>query len=71
MRTRPVFAKTVSYASRILALAERNYSQLDREALAIIFGVKSFHDYVVGRKLTVVSDHKPLQHLFNEKKASP
>ena len=32
----------VSHASRILQPAERNYSQLDREALAVIFGVTKF-----------------------------
>ena len=59
----------VAFASRTLALTERNYSQLDKEAPAIIFGIKHFHDYVVGHKFTIVSDHKPLQYLFNEKKA--
>ena len=61
----------IAFASRTLAPPERNYSQLDKEALAIIFGVKHFHDYVVGRKFTIISDHKPLQYLFNEKKAIP
>lgn len=51
------------FASRILTPAECNYSQLDKEALDIIVVVKCFHDYVVGHKFTVVSDHKPLQYL--------
>ena len=61
----------IVFASRTLAPAERNYSQLDKEVLAIIFGIKSIHDYVVGRKFTIVSDHKPLQYLSTKKKAIP
>ena len=58
--------KPVAFASRSLAPAERNYSQLDKEGLSIIFGVKKFHHYLFGRRFTILSDHKPLQHLFRE-----
>ena len=61
----------ISFASRSLALAERKYSQLDKEALAIVFGVKRFHQYLFGRPFTILSDHKPLQHLFAETKGIP
>ena len=40
--------KPVAFASRTLAKAEQNYSQLDKEALAVIFGVKHFHEYIYG-----------------------
>lgn len=63
--------KPVAFASRSLAPAERKYSQLDREALAIIFGVKKFQQFLLGRRFTILSDHKPLQHLFNETSAVP
>ena len=50
----------VAFASRSLLPAKRKYSQLDKEGLAIIFGVKRFYHYLLGRKFTIYSDHKPL-----------
>ena len=43
----------VAYASRSLSPAELNYAQLDKEDLAIIFDVKRFHQYLLGRKFTI------------------
>lgn len=63
--------KPIAYASRALAPAERRYSQLDKEALAIVFGVRKFHQYIYGRHFSILSDHKPLQHLFGEHRAIP
>ena len=60
--------KPIAFASRSLSAAEKIYSQLDKEGLAIVFGVKKFHDYLFGRRFTIRSDHKPLQHLFSENK---
>ena len=63
----------ISFASRTFTKAERNYSNLKLEALAVIFGVKKFHQYLdlYGRQFILETDHKPLESLFNEKKATP
>ena len=61
----------VAYASRSLSPPERNYSQLDKEGLAVIFGVKKFHQYVYGRHFEITTDHKPLLGLFSEERAVP
>ena len=60
----------IAYASRTLSNAERNYSNLEREARALVFGVKKFHQYICGRHFSLLTDHKPLESLFNEKKAT-
>ena len=61
----------MAYASRSLASAEKNYSQLDKEALAIIFGVKRFHQYIYGRTFQLVSDHKPLMSILDAQRGIP
>ena len=63
--------KPIGFTSRTLNQAERGYSQLDKEGLAIVFGVKRFHQYLYGRKFEIVTDHKPLLGLFGENKAIP
>ncbi|KAG1927461.1 retrotransposable element [Pimephales promelas] len=63
--------RPIGFMSRTLNQAERNYSQLDKEGSAIMFGLQRFHKYLYGRKFTIVTDHKPLLSLFNELKAVP
>ena len=40
--------------------SKRNYAQVDKEALSLVFGVKQSHNYLYGRNFTLVMDHKPL-----------
>lgn len=63
--------RPISFMSRTLTSAESNYSQLDKEGLAVMFGIERFHKYLYGRKLVICTDHKPLLSLFNEMKAVP
>ena len=55
----------------VISTAKKNCSQIDKEALAIVFGVKHFQQYFFGRPCTIKSDHRPLQYLLREEKGIP
>ena len=63
--------RPIAYASQRLTGPEQNYAQVEREALAIIFGVCRFHQYLYGRSFTLVTDHKPLCKILGEKEGIP
>ena len=63
--------RPVCLASRTLTKAEQNYSHLDKEALAIVYGVKKYHQYLYGRQFEIKTDHKPLTRIFHESKGIP
>ena len=58
--------RPIGYVSRSLQEAERKYSTLEKEALAIIFDVKKFHQFLYGHRFIIKTDHKPLEGLLNE-----
>ena len=63
--------RPIAYASRTLSKPERGYSQLDKEALAVIFAVKKFHQFLYSRHFIIYTDHKPLLGLLNPGKSTP
>ena len=61
----------VEFASRTLTDTATKYSQMEKEDLACVYGVKHFHAYLLGHKFMLQTDHKPLRTLFSESKAVP
>ena len=55
--------RVLAYASRTLSAAERNYSITYKELFAVIFGLKKFRPYLIGRRFVIRSDHAALQWL--------
>ncbi|XP_065079965.1 uncharacterized protein K02A2.6-like, partial [Ochlerotatus camptorhynchus] len=60
--------KAICHVSRSLTTAETNYSQIEKEGLAIVFAVTRFHRMLFGRKFILETDHKPLLAIFGSKK---
>ena len=58
--------RLIACISRILSAAEKQYFQLQKEALSTIFAVKKFHCYCVGRHFTIELDYQPLKTLCGE-----
>ena len=60
--------RPIGYTSHSLSKAEKNYSQIEKEGLACVFGVNKFHSYLLGHSFELVTDHKPLLTLFHQHK---
>ena len=65
--------RPVAFASRALTDAEHNYSQIEKEMLAICFACTKFHQYIYGKCTDVQTDHRPLGAILRKPiaKASP
>lgn len=63
--------RPIAFASRSLKNAEKNYSHIEKEALALVFGVTKFRNFLLGRKFTLLTDHRPLVNLLSEDKPVP
>ena len=63
--------KPISHALKTLLPAEKNYSQIKKEALGIIFAVTKFHRFIHGRHFILQTDHKPLLTIYGSKKGLP
>ena len=58
--------RPVEYASKALTAAQRNWCQLEKELLSVVFGLEKFHTYTYARKVTVFNDHKPLEMILRK-----
>ena len=63
--------KPIAHVSKSLAPAEKNYGQIEKEVLALVYGIKKFHQYISGREFVLLTDHKPLVTIFGSRKGIP
>ena len=55
-------SKPIAYASRSMTSTEKNYAQIEKKMLSIVFAVQKFHQYVYGKSSIVVENyHIPIQ----------
>ncbi|GJX44740.1 putative reverse transcriptase domain-containing protein [Tanacetum coccineum] len=62
--------KVIAYASRQLKIHEKNYTTHDLELGAVVFALKTWRHYLYGTKSVIYTDHKSLQHIFDQKELS-
>ncbi len=56
----------VAYASKALDTTQSNYAVIEKELLGICFGCAKYKDYIVGKKVTIETDHKPLVSIMTK-----
>ncbi|XP_065321362.1 uncharacterized protein LOC135928826 [Gordionus sp. m RMFG-2023] len=58
--------KPILFLSRRFSSTEKNYSRIEREALAVKFGLEKCKEYLIGRRFILYTDHKLLVDLFKK-----
>jgi len=58
---------SVAFASRALSETERHYAQIEKEALTLTWAVEKFSEYILGKYITLETDHKPLVPILGNK----
>lgn len=53
----------ILYLSKKFTRAEKNYSTIERELAAIIYGLRKLHHYLDGQRFLIETDHDPLTYL--------
>ena len=54
----------IRFCAKSLTSAESNYSNIERELLAVLWAVEKLHVYTFGREVELHTDHKPLENIF-------
>jgi hypothetical protein len=50
----------IAYSSKHLNAAERNFSAIEREALAMVYGIKRYYHYLQDDQFEIICDHRPM-----------
>ena len=59
----------IYYVSKTLNEAQRNYTTIEKELLAIVFAINKFRAYLVGSFIVVFTDHSALKYLLTKQDA--
>jgi hypothetical protein len=60
--------RVICYTSRKLNEREINYVTHDLELAAIVYALKMWRHYLLGRRFFLMTDHCGLRHLFDQPK---
>ena len=56
----------IAFTSRKLSKAEKNYSTIEREGLAMVYALQKFKHYLLGTHFKMYTDHSSLKYLVNK-----
>ena len=56
--------KVIAHVSRTLQPAENSYCTTRKELLAVVYGLKHFRQFLLGRRIVRRTDHAALTSLF-------
>ena len=59
----------VYYASKTLNEAQRNYTTIEKELLAVVYALDKFQAYFVGSDIVIFTDHSSMKYLLTKKNA--
>ena len=63
--------RPIAYASRTLSSVESKYAQVEKETLAMIFGLSKYHQYLYGCTFILQTNHKPLTTILGPTRGIP
>ena len=58
--------RLTAFASKSLTGAEMSYSNIERDTLGRVYGLKKFHYYCLVTEVSITTDHKPLTAIFKK-----
>ena len=59
----------VYYVSKTLNEAQRNYTTIEKELLAVVYALDKFRAYLVGSVIVIFTDHYALKYLLTKQDA--
>jgi len=61
----------IYYASKMLDVAQQNYTTTEKDLLVVVYAMEKFRPYLLCSKVIVYTDHAALKHLLDKKDAKP
>jgi hypothetical protein len=56
----------IAFASRKISKSKQNYNTIEREGLAMVYGLHKFRNYLLGQHFRMFIDHSSLNYLVNK-----
>ena len=60
--------RLITYMSRSLSSADKNYSEIEKESLLLVDSMKKLHQYICGLSFIILTDHKHFLGIMSKNK---